>query len=72
MTLGFQVCNHPELFDRGHAMSPFTFKGCQREDGGLLARVEVDDTPIQAPPVVYDDVVYVYTTGGELAALSVE
>jgi hypothetical protein len=20
-----QVCNHPELFDRGHAMSPFSF-----------------------------------------------
>ena len=43
-----------------------------QDDGGLLARVEVDDTPIQAPPVVYDDVVYVYTTGGELAALSLE
>jgi len=43
-----------------------------QEDGGLLARVEVDDTPIQAPPVVYDNVVYVYSTGGKLAALSVE
>jgi outer membrane protein assembly factor BamB len=43
-----------------------------QDDGGLLARLEVDDTPIQASPVVYDDVVYVYTSGGELAALSLE
>ena len=43
-----------------------------QEDGGLLARLEVDNTPIEAQPVVYDDVVYVYTSGGELAALSVE
>ena len=43
-----------------------------QEDGSLQARVEVDDTPIEASPVVYDDVVYVYTTGGELAALALE
>ena len=43
-----------------------------QDDGGLLARVEVDDTPIQAAPVVYDDIVYVYTTGGKLAALALE
>lgn len=43
-----------------------------QEDGSLLARVEVDDTPIEAPPVVYDDIVYVFTTGGKLAALNVE
>ena len=43
-----------------------------QEDGSLLARVEVDDTPIEASPVVFDDVVYVYTSGGKLAALTVE
>lgn len=43
-----------------------------QEDGSLLAREQIDDTPIQAPPVVFDDVVYVYTSGGSLAALTVE
>ncbi len=43
-----------------------------QEDGSLLARLEVDDTPIEAAPVVFDDVVYVYTSGGKLAALSLE
>ncbi len=43
-----------------------------QDDGSLLARVELDDTPIEVAPVVYDDVVYVYTSGGKLAALSVE
>lgn len=43
-----------------------------QDTGGLLARLEVDDTPIDAPPVVYNDALYVYTTGGELAALVLE
>ena len=43
-----------------------------QDDGSLMARVEVDDTPIEATPVVYEDVIYVYTTGGELAALSLD
>lgn len=43
-----------------------------QEDGGLLAREQVDSDPIEANPVVYDDVVYVYTSGGKLAALTVE
>ena len=43
-----------------------------QEDGSLLARVEVDDEPIEAAPVIYDDIVYVYTSGGKLAALTVE
>jgi len=43
-----------------------------QEDGSLLAREQVDDTPIEANPVVYDDVIYVYTNGGKLAALTVE
>ncbi len=43
-----------------------------QEDGSLLAREQVDDTPIEAAPVIYDDVVYVYTSGGKLAALTVE
>ena len=43
-----------------------------QDDGKLLAREEIDDTPIEAAPVVYDDIVYVYTSGGKLAALTVE
>jgi outer membrane protein assembly factor BamB len=43
-----------------------------QEDGSLTAREEVDDTAILAAPVVFDDVVYVYTSGGKLAALTVE
>ena len=43
-----------------------------QEDGGLLARLEVDDTPIEATPVVFDNIVYIYTTGGELAALALD
>lgn len=43
-----------------------------QDDGSLLAREQVDDTPIEAAPVIYDDVVYVYTSGGKLAALTVE
>jgi outer membrane protein assembly factor BamB len=43
-----------------------------QDDGSLLAREQIDDTPIEAPPVIFDDVVYVYTSGGTLAALTVE
>ena len=43
-----------------------------QEDGSLLARIQVDDTPIEAAPVVFEDAIYVYTSGGRLAALSVE
>lgn len=43
-----------------------------QEDGSLLARLEIDDTPIEAAPVVYNDVVYVYSSGGKLAALILE
>ncbi len=43
-----------------------------QDDGSLLARVELDGSPIEATPVVFEDIVYVYTTGGNLAALSLE
>lgn len=43
-----------------------------QDDGSLLARQQVDDTPVEAAPVVFDDVVYVYTSGGKLAALTLE
>jgi outer membrane protein assembly factor BamB len=43
-----------------------------QDDGSLLARLEVDGSPIEAAPVVYDDIIYVYTSGGKLAALIVE
>lgn len=42
------------------------------EDGSLAGRVQVDDEAIFATPVVYDDVVYVYTGGGTLAAIAME
>ena len=43
-----------------------------QEDGGLAGRTQIDDEPIRAQPVVYDDVAYVYSSGGVLAAVSVE
>ena len=43
-----------------------------QDDGSLLGRLEVDDTPIEEPPAVFDDVLYVYTSGGKLAAVSLE
>lgn len=42
------------------------------EDGSVAGRVQVDDDPIYATPVVYDDVIYVYTGGGTLAAVAME
>jgi outer membrane protein assembly factor BamB len=43
-----------------------------QEDGSLVGRVRVDKSPIAATPVVFDDVIYVYTSGGTLAAIAVE
>lgn len=43
-----------------------------QEDGSLAGRVRVDKSAIVATPVVFDDVVYVYTSGGTLAAIAVE
>jgi outer membrane protein assembly factor BamB len=43
-----------------------------REDGSLVGRVRLDDEPIRASPVVFDDVIYVYTGGGVLAAVAME
>jgi outer membrane protein assembly factor BamB len=42
------------------------------DDGRLMGRLEVDDTPILAAPVIYNDVIYVYTTGGVLSALGMD
>jgi outer membrane protein assembly factor BamB len=42
------------------------------EDGSIVGRLEVDDDPIWAAPVIYDDVIYVYTGGGVLAAVTLE
>ena len=41
------------------------------EDGHELARLQVSSSPIQAKPVVVDNVVYIYATDGKLAALTV-
>ena len=41
-----------------------------REDGRLLARVRVGDDPIHTAPRVVDDVLYVYGSGGAVAAFT--
>jgi len=43
-----------------------------QEDGSLVGRIRVDKNPIEAAPVVFDDIVYVFTSGGTLAAIMVE
>ena len=43
-----------------------------KDDGSLVGRVQLDDEPIRAAPVVFDDVLYVYTGGGVLAAVAME
>lgn len=43
-----------------------------QDDGSLVGRIRIDDTPIDVPPIVYDDVVYVYSNGGVLAAIALE
>ncbi|MEE9395600.1 MAG: outer membrane protein assembly factor BamB [Methylococcales bacterium] len=42
-----------------------------QEDGHQLDRIQIGDEPITVPPLVVDDVIYVYGKDGELAALSV-
>jgi outer membrane protein assembly factor BamB len=39
------------------------------EDGHLMARERITDSPIEARPVVVDDIVYVYAKDGTVAAL---
>ena len=41
------------------------------DDGRLLGRFEMDDTPIQAKPVVYSGIIYAYSAGGVLAAIEI-
>ncbi len=41
------------------------------DNGKLLSRVRVGSDPILAPPVVYDDRLYVYGNGGALAVFAV-
>lgn len=41
------------------------------DDGGLTGRLEIDDEPIRAAPVVYDETLYIYTAGGVLAAVGI-
>jgi outer membrane protein assembly factor BamB len=40
------------------------------EDGRIIARNRVGSDPISEPPLVFDDVAYVYGDGGRLAAIS--
>lgn len=43
-----------------------------REDGQFVARVKIDSEGIRAPPVQWNDTLYVYSNGGTLAALRVQ
>lgn len=43
-----------------------------KDDGSLVARIQVDDTPIEALPVVLDDVVYAYSVDGVIAAVALD
>jgi outer membrane protein assembly factor BamB len=42
------------------------------DDGSLKARIRIDKSPIEEPPSVFDDILYVYTAGGTLAAVAVD
>ncbi len=42
-----------------------------KTDGRLLGRIEITDEPIVAPPVVVEDMLYVYASDGTLAAVKV-
>lgn len=41
-------------------------------DGRLLGRVQVTESPIEAKPVVVDDMIYVYAKDGTVAALKIK
>ena len=41
-------------------------------DGRLLGRVQVSDSPIEAKPVVVDDMIYIYAKDGTIAALKIK
>jgi outer membrane protein assembly factor BamB len=41
------------------------------DDGRLVGRLQIDDEPIRATPVVQDETLFVYTAGGVLAAIGI-
>ena len=43
-----------------------------QDNGSLVGRLQLDDEPIRATPVIYDNILYVYTSGGVLAAVALE
>ena len=43
-----------------------------KEDGSLVARIQIDDSPIEAVPIVFDDVIYAYSSEGVLAAVALD
>lgn len=42
------------------------------DDGSLVGRLELDDEPIRATPVVHNETLFVYTSGGVLAAIGID
>ena len=42
------------------------------DDGSLVGRLQLDDEPIRAAPVVHNDTLFVYTSGGVLAAIGID
>lgn len=43
-----------------------------KDDGSLVARVQIADKPIDAPPVVVDDVVYAQSADGVVVAIALD
>ncbi len=42
------------------------------DDGSLVGRLQLDDEPIRATPVVHEETLFVYTSGGVLAAIGID
>ena len=81
---GATLWNQANLRARG-ATSPVSFSSyvvvadslgyvhwLSREDGQFVARVKIDSEGIRAPPVQWNDTLYVYSNGGTLAALRLQ
>lgn len=43
-----------------------------KDDGSVVARIQIDDTAIEAPLIVVDDVVYGYSVDGVVAAVALD
>lgn len=64
----------PVVFDRYVAVADIEgyVHLLRREDGEMAARVRIDNDPVLATPMVDADTLFVYSSGGRLAALRLE